>query len=47
MTLSIEEMLAKRPVDGEHVEAHMQRMLAEIRENEQRERERPGATQAD
>ena len=38
MAVSVEEMLAKRPVDRERVEAYQQQMLAAIRQDERRAR---------
>ena len=47
MGMTVEDYLAKRPVDRERVEAHKRRMMAEVRGYRLRElRERAGYTQA-
>ena len=47
MAMSIEDQLARRPVNRANVEAHKQRMLAEVRAYRLRElREAAGLTQA-
>ena len=48
MTKTVDEYLAKRPVNRDRVEAHKQRMLAEVRAYRLRElREQAGFTQAE
>ncbi len=48
MSMSLEEMLEKYPVDRELMEAHERRMLAEVRAYKLRElREQAGFTQAE
>lgn len=48
MTKTLDDYLAKRPVDRKRVEAHKQRMLAEVRAYRLRElRESAGLTQAE
>ncbi|WP_201521286.1 helix-turn-helix domain-containing protein [Gulosibacter hominis] len=47
MAMSLKDFVAKHPVDRERVEAHKQRMLAEVRAYRLRElRENAGLTQA-
>lgn len=47
MTMTLKDFVAEHPVDREHVEAHKERMLAEVRAYHLRElREHAGLTQA-
>lgn len=47
MTMTLKDFVAERPVDRERVEAHKERMLAEVRAYRLRElREQAGLTQA-